>query len=86
MMIIMEIDYYKLQANISSFLVSGILPILVSYGIGEATGSIIVTILSWVIVLCVCLWSERFTSSFLTKEYPTTSEEEEVDQIDSETA
>lgn len=78
----MEIDYYKLQANISSFLVSGILPVLISYGVGEATGNVIVSILSWVIVLGVCLWSERFTSSFLTKENPT--EEAEVDSIDSE--
>lgn len=84
--IVMDIDYYKLQANISTFLVSGLLPILLSYGVGEATGNIIITILSYLIVLGVCLWSERFTSSFLTKENP--CEEVEVEEIgsDSETA
>lgn len=81
---VMEIDYYKLQANISSFLVSGLFPILISYGIGEATSNLIITVISYVIVLAVCLWSERFTSTFLTKKR--IAEEEEIDQIDSETA
>jgi len=64
---VMDIDYYKLQANVSTFLVSGILPILLSYGIGEATGSLIITALSYIIVLGICLWNERFISTFLTK-------------------
>lgn len=81
----MDIDYYKLQADISTFLVSGLLPVLLSYGVGEMTGNIIVTILSYLIVLGVCLWSERFTSGFLTKERDN-GEVEEIDTEDSEGA
>ena len=83
---IMEIDYYRLQANISTFLVSGLLPILVSYGVGEATGNVIVTCLSYVIVLGVCLWNERFISKFLTKNPSQGSEGVEEIGSDSENA
>lgn len=75
----MDIDYYTLKANVSTFLVTGILPILVTLGVAENTANIIITVLTYLIVLGVCLYSERYTSDFLTK-----AKSEEVDEVGSE--
>ena len=63
----MEIDY-TFKANLTTVLVTGLFPVLASYGVSEAVSNAIIGVLSYVICLVIALYGEKYVSTFLTEE------------------